>query len=109
MVYIDREKTNWIMNINNLVIQFFLKNVLWNIFRLEELPDEIGGLENLTDLHLSQNLLESLPDGIAKLSRLTILKLDQNRLRTLNPKVGMYVIFFFFKKLKFILINFVFL
>lgn len=57
--------------------------------RLEELPNEISGLVNLTDLHLSQNVLESLPDGISKLRRLTILKLDQNRLDSLNESIGM--------------------
>lgn len=60
-----------------------------NHFRLEELPEEIGGLENLTDLHLSQNALESLPYGISKLHKLTILKLDQNRLENLNESLGM--------------------
>lgn len=63
------------------------KNV--NIFRLEELPEDIGGLVSLTDLHLSQNLLEVLPDGMDKLSKLTILKLDQNRLIALNESIGM--------------------
>lgn len=56
--------------------------------RLEELPDEISGLTNLTDLHLSQNVLENLPNGISKLRQLTILKLDQNRLDTLNDSIG---------------------
>lgn len=59
------------------------------IFRLEELPEEIGGLINLTDLHLSQNVIESLPNGISNLSKLTILKLDQNRLESLNDSLGM--------------------
>lgn len=57
--------------------------------RLEELPEEISGLVNLTDLHLSQNVLETLPDGISKLHRLTILKLDQNRLDSLNDSLGL--------------------
>lgn len=33
---------------------------------LVELPEQIGGLCNLTDLHLSQNELEILPEGIGK-------------------------------------------
>lgn len=57
--------------------------------RLEELPEEISGLVNLTDLHLSQNVLETLPDGMSKLRKLTILKLDQNRLDILNESIGL--------------------
>lgn len=58
------------------------------LFRLDHLPEEISGLVNLTDLHLSQNMLETIPDGICKLTKLTILKLDQNRLHTLNEAIG---------------------
>lgn len=58
-------------------------------YRLEVLPEEISGLVNLTDLHLSQNALETIPDGISKLSKLTILKLDQNRLESLNDAIGL--------------------
>lgn len=57
--------------------------------RLEELPEEISGLENLTDLHLSQNVLETLPNGMSRLRKLTILKLDQNRLEILNESIGL--------------------
>lgn len=57
--------------------------------RLDELPEEIGGLKNLTDLHLSMNVLEHLPKGIAHLHKLTILKLDQNRLEYLGDSIGM--------------------
>ena len=39
--------------------------------RLEELPDEIGGLESLTDFILSSNALHELPEGIGRPSRLT--------------------------------------
>lgn len=55
---------------------------------MEHLPEEISGLVNLTDLHLSQNMLEIIPDGIRKLTKLTILKLDQNRLHTMNSAIG---------------------
>lgn len=58
-------------------------------FRLIELPNEIGGLQELTDMHLSQNALEILPDSIGHLTKLTILKLDQNRLHSLNENIGM--------------------
>lgn len=67
---------------------YFMFIIIYN-YRLEELPEEIGGLENLTDLHLSQNFLETLPHGISRLHKLTILKLDQNRLETLNDSIGM--------------------
>lgn len=60
-----------------------------NESRLEELPEEISGLVNLTDLHLSQNGLQTLPDGMSKLRKLTILKLDQNRLDVLNESIGL--------------------
>lgn len=68
---------------------FFSFHLCIGLCRLEELPEEIGGLTNLTDLHLSQNVLETLPNGIAKLRRLTILKLDQNRLDSLNESIGL--------------------
>lgn len=55
---------------------------------MEHLPEEISGLVNLTDLHLSQNMLETIPNGICKLTKLTILKLDQNRLHTMNDAIG---------------------
>lgn len=55
---------------------------------MEDLPEGIGGLSSLTDLHLSQNVIENLPDGIGNLIKLTILKVDQNRLALLNPNIG---------------------
>lgn len=60
--------------------------------RLEDIPDELAGLTNLTDLHLSQNLVETLPAGIGQLAALTICKLDQNRLMSLHPNIGRCVI-----------------
>ena len=56
--------------------------------RLEDIPYEICGLRNLTDLHLSQNVIEFLPDSIGDLSKLTIFKIDQNRLALLNFNIG---------------------
>lgn len=32
--------------------------------RIEELPEEIGGLESLTDLIVSANVLHELPEGL---------------------------------------------
>lgn len=68
-------------------IKFFRNDDAFN--RLEELPEAISGLVNLTDLHLSQNVLETLPNGMSKLHKLTILKLDQNRLEILNESIGL--------------------
>lgn len=34
--------------------------------RLEELPEEIGGLESLTDFIVSGNVLHELPEGIGR-------------------------------------------
>ena len=34
--------------------------------KLDDLPEEIGDMESLTDLHLSMNLLERLPDTIGR-------------------------------------------
>jgi len=59
--------------------------------KLEILPENISGLESVTDLHLSQNLLETLPDSIGALTKLTIFKIDQNRLVSLNPNLGLCV------------------
>ena len=56
--------------------------------RLEDVPEEIGGLFSLEDLLLSQNFLEDLPDGLGKLSELMIFKVDLNRLTRLNPVIG---------------------
>lgn len=35
--------------------------------RLIRLPEQIAGLGNLTDLHLSKNQLTELPDGLGEL------------------------------------------
>jgi len=55
---------------------------------LRHLPEEIGGLVSLTDLHLSENELEFLPDGIRSLKNLSIFKADRNYLTELNPNIG---------------------
>lgn len=55
---------------------------------LKLLPEEIGGLVNLTDLHLSKNNLPGLPDGIKNLKNLSILKADSNDISSLNSNIG---------------------
>lgn len=34
--------------------------------KIESLPEELGGLESLTDLLVSQNLFDALPESIGK-------------------------------------------
>lgn len=41
---------------------------------LELLPEEIAGLENLTDFYASQNYLQLLPNGIGNLQELVVFK-----------------------------------
>lgn len=43
---------------------------------IEFLPEEISGLESLTDLYVSQNYLQLLPNGIGNLSELTVFKVS---------------------------------
>ena len=69
--------------------------------QLECIPEEISGLQNLTDLILSQNDIEDLPDGIGKenqlecipeeisgLQNLTDLILSQNDIEDLPDGIG---------------------
>lgn len=93
LVCLDVSENRWGFGVFFLGERGLIHNLNRN-FRLEELPEDIGGLVSLTDLHLSQNLLEVLPDGMEKLTKLTILKLDQNRLIALNESIGMWVHFF---------------
>lgn len=57
-------------------------------FKLQCLPEDISGLYNLTDLHLSENHLQTLPDGIRNLKNLSFFKVDGNYLTELNPSIG---------------------
>ena len=60
--------------------------------RLEDIPYEISGLRNLTDLHLSQNSIEFLPDSIGDLPKLTIFKIG-----TFKRSFSSFGIFYIFK------------
>ena len=54
--------------------------------RLEELPEDIGGLESLTDFILSSNALHELPEGIGMSSQLTFVSL-KSTIETLEKDV----------------------
>ena len=54
--------------------------------KLKELPQELGLLENLTDLNVSNNLLEEVnSEIIASLRNLKMLALHNNRIKSLSP------------------------
>jgi Leucine-rich repeat (LRR) protein len=52
--------------------------------QLRSLPDWIGELSQLEELHLSYCSLDSLPAGLANLSKLRVLSLDSNKLSSLS-------------------------
>ena len=56
--------------------------------RLRTLPDSIGNLSNLEDLTLSGNRIRTLPDSIGELSNLRSLNLAYNDLESLPPSIG---------------------
>ncbi|XP_004365611.2 hypothetical protein CAOG_00740 [Capsaspora owczarzaki ATCC 30864] len=57
---------------------------------LQSLPDEIGRLTNLEELFLHYNALESLPSSITKLTKLAELRLKNNRLSQLPVDMGQW-------------------
>lgn len=50
---------------------------------LETVPDEIGNLQNLTNLVLHSNAIKKLPSTIGKLSKLKVLDCSRNKLEEL--------------------------
>jgi internalin A len=56
--------------------------------QLTQLPDSIGQLTALTDLHLEGNQLTQLPDSIGQLTALTDLHLEGNQLTQLPDSIG---------------------
>ena len=68
----------------NLIVLEVLAN------RLAELPEDIGGLENLLNLFVYNNQLRSLPDSVGQLKNLLFLRVDNNRLRSLPDSVGQW-------------------
>jgi Leucine-rich repeat (LRR) protein len=57
-------------------------------WRLQAVPDAIGGLEHLEELRLASNALVALPDSIGLLSNLKILDVSGNKLRTLPDSIS---------------------
>ena len=57
------------------------------------LPDEIGGLQYLQSLSLSDNKLRRLPETLSTLSRLRVLHLHQNMLTTLPHGTYLFILF----------------
>lgn len=55
---------------------------------LTSLPEGIGALAELTDIHLQFNSLSELPPGIGDLRKLKVLKLGGNNLSLLPKEIG---------------------
>jgi Leucine-rich repeat (LRR) protein len=55
---------------------------------LQELSDDIGKLQNLTELNFNGGSLKKLPDTICNLKNLEILEISYQSLRTLPAKIG---------------------
>lgn len=52
------------------------------------MPEEMGKLDMLDELVLSENLLEELPHSISSMSTLRIIKLENNKLRSLPHEIA---------------------
>lgn len=65
-----------------------LTNLNLSCNHLTSVPDSIGNLTNLTFLNLSTNYITSLPDSIGNLTNLTTLKLYENKLTSLTESIG---------------------
>lgn len=59
-----------------------------SFLRLTTLPERLGNLTQLTQLHLSSNRLTTLPESLGNLSQLTQLHLNGNCLSTLPEWLG---------------------
>jgi internalin A len=59
-----------------------------NSNQLQRLPETIGQLTNLTELHLSCNNFQVLPETISQLTNLTKLDLSHNKFQALPKAIG---------------------
>lgn len=55
---------------------------------LQEVPEEIGQLVNLTNLVLYSNEISKIPDTIGKLEKLKVLDCSRNKLASLPDEIG---------------------
>ena len=55
---------------------------------LQEVPEEIGQLMNLTNLVLHSNEISKIPDTIGKLEKLKVLDCSRNKLTSLPDEIG---------------------
>jgi len=60
---------------------------LWNGNRINKLPDNIGDLQQLEELHLPDNQLCTLPESFVRLRKLQYLELLHNKFRQVPPQV----------------------
>ena len=56
--------------------------------KIKVIPEDIGQLENLEDLILSENSIEEVPVSVSLMSNLKIFKLANNRLRNLPFEIA---------------------
>ena len=68
--------------------RFLLKVLIIENNYLTTLPDDIGLLTTLNELHVYNNHLTTLPDSIGSLTNLTILNVYNNHLTTLPDSIG---------------------
>lgn len=61
---------------------------LYKAFALERIPPEIGGLQRLKYMRLSQTQLKEVPPEIGQLKNLEILYLDNTRITQLPEEIG---------------------
>jgi Leucine-rich repeat (LRR) protein len=56
--------------------------------RISSIPEELGRLDSLEELNLSENSIEEIPMSIAQMGSLRILKLQNNRLTRLPSEIA---------------------
>jgi Leucine-rich repeat (LRR) protein len=77
--------------INSLIesnLHLAVKELKINVYNLEALPENIGLLQGLTKLDVSQNKLKAVPESVGQLVNLTSLNLSSNKLLILPANIG---------------------
>lgn len=67
----------------NLYLYFIIRYVFFFLIQLQRLPEQIGKLDSLVNLTVSQNMLSYLPQSLGKLYNLKYLDLSKNNLHYL--------------------------